>query len=92
VLTPTLADTHHNPAVAARMLARYESKPGRQKSAILEVGTITDRRYYRGCRLWSDPRIFAILWQTSLASKIASIFRSKGPDALVDLEHQDVQP
>jgi len=55
MLTPTLAYTHHNPAVTARMLARYETKPGRQVSAIFEVGTITDRRYHRGCRLWSDP-------------------------------------
>ena len=77
MLTPTLADTHHNPAVAARMLARYESKPSRQVSAILEVGTITDRRYHRGCRLWSDPSDLRNPLQTSLALKIASILRSK---------------
>src|SRR5208282_1582265 len=33
VLTATLADTHHHPAVATRMLARYEPEPGRQVPA-----------------------------------------------------------
>jgi hypothetical protein len=59
------------------MLARHEAKPGCQVSAVFEVGSVADRCYHRSHRLRSDPAILAILWQTSLALKIASIFRSK---------------
>ena len=62
-----------------------------QVSAILEVGTITDRRYHRGCRFWSDP--------SDLRNPLADLagledridLPIEGPDALVDLEHEGVQ-
>jgi hypothetical protein len=55
VLATTLADAHHHPALAARMLTRNKSEPGRQVPAVLETRTIPDCRYHRGCGLGANP-------------------------------------
>ena len=77
VLAATLGNTHHHFAIATGMLARYKPQPGGQMPAVFEVGPVANCRYHCGRRFRPDPRILAILWQTSLALKIASIFRSK---------------
>ncbi len=54
VLTATLGDTHHHLAIATRMLARYKTQPGCQVPAVLEVRSVANRCYHRGCGFGTD--------------------------------------
>ena len=78
VLIATLCDTHHHFAIATRMLAWYQAQPGCQVAAVLEVGAPSPIAAIIAVAVFGPiPRILAILWQTSLALKIAVILRSK---------------
>src|SRR5579863_6394245 len=91
VLAAALGDTHHHFAIATRMLAWYQPQPGCEVAAVLEVGSVADCRYHRGCCLRS--------YSADLANPLANVagledrgdLAIKGFDAFVDLQHEGVE-
>src|SRR5580692_4123274 len=73
------------------MLARDQPQPGRQMTAVLEVGAIADRRDHRRRGLRSNA--------TDLGDVLAGLtgledrrnLAIKSLDALIDLQHESVQ-
>ena len=50
-LVAELADLHHEPTLAARVLSGHRSEPGGEMATILELGTVANGRDdRRGCR------------------------------------------
>src|SRR5712672_783372 len=91
VLTAPLGDTHHHCAIAARMLARYQPQPGCQVPAVLEVGSVADRRYHRGCRLRPDPSDLGDPLTNVAGLEDRANLSIESLDAIVDLKHEGVQ-
>src|SRR5450759_490431 len=91
VLTATFRDTHHHPAIAARMLARYKPQPGCQVPAVLEVSSVANRGYHCGRRLRPDS--------PDLGNPLANVagledrvdLAIKSLNAFVDLKHEGIQ-
>src|SRR5258708_22425880 len=91
VLTAALGDSHHQCAIAARMLARYQSQPGCEMAAVLEVGAVADGRYHCGRRLRPDSPNLGYPLTNIAGFEDRSNLAIEGFDAFVDLEHEGVQ-
>src|SRR5271155_581333 len=91
VLTAPLGDTHHHCAIAARMLARYQPQPGCQVPAVLEVGSVADRRYHCGCSLRPDSSDLRYPLTNSAGFEDRGDPAIESFDAFVDLKHRSVQ-
>src|SRR5258708_7725430 len=91
VLTAPLGDTHHHFAIATRMLARYQSQPGCQVPAVIEVGAIANRRYHCGRCLRSDSANLGNSLTNVAGLEDRGDLAIESLDAIVDLEHEGVQ-
>jgi hypothetical protein len=87
VLTAAFGETHHHCAIATRMLARYQSEPGRHMAAVLEVGAVANRRYHGSRRFRPDSSNLRNPLTNRAGFEDLGDLAIEGLDAIVDLEH-----